>query len=62
MEVRRVTGTSRLLFKIFHDGKEIFWAREGVESDPTSKVKYIVTFQAIDRNVRQGTHCLSCIC
>jgi hypothetical protein len=27
-----------------------------VESDPTSEVNYIVTFQSIDMNVRKGTH------
>jgi hypothetical protein len=54
--VRGVDGTSQLLFKIFRDGKEIFRAQEGVESDPTSEVNYIATFQAIDMNVRKGTH------
>jgi hypothetical protein len=54
--VRGVTETSQLLFKIFRDGKEIFRAQEGVEADPTSEQNYIVTFQAIDRNVGQGTH------
>jgi len=54
--VRGVMGTSQILFKIFRDGKEIFRAQEGVESDPTSEVNYIVTFQAIDTNVGEGTH------
>jgi len=51
-----VSGTSQILFKIFRDGKEIFRAQEGIESDTTSEVNYIVTFQAIDMNVGQGTH------
>lgn len=54
--VRGVTGTSQILFKIFRDGVEIFRAQEGIESDPTSEVNYIVTFQAIDTNVRAGMH------
>ncbi|MDR7240861.1 exosporium protein C [Neobacillus drentensis] len=54
--VRGVRGTSQILFKIFRDGKEIFRAQEGIESDTTSEVNYIVTFQAIDMNVGQGTH------
>ncbi|EKN68683.1 exosporium protein C [Schinkia azotoformans] len=54
--VRGVTGTSQLLFKIFRDGREIFRAQEGVESDPTSEVNYIATFQAIDTNVGAGKH------
>lgn len=54
--VRGVSGTSQILFKIFRDGKEIFRTQEGVESDPTSEVNYIVTFQAIDTNVRMGSH------
>lgn len=54
--VRGVTGTSQLLFKIFRDGKEIFRSQEGVESDSESEVNYIVTVQAIDTNVRGGSH------
>ncbi len=54
--VRGVTGTSQLLVKIFRDGKEIFRAQEGVESDVTSEVNYVVTVQAIDTNVGQGSH------
>jgi hypothetical protein len=54
--VRGVSGTSQILFKIFRDGKEIFRAQEGVESDPTSEVNYIVTVQAINMNVGQGVH------
>ncbi|NEU30554.1 exosporium protein C [bacterium LRH843] len=54
--VRGVTGTSQLLFKIFRDGREIFSAQEGVESDPESEVNYIVTFQGIDMHAGRGTH------
>ncbi len=50
------SGTSQILFKIFRDGKEIYRAQEGVESDPTSEVNYIVTIQAIDKNLGQGSH------
>lgn len=54
--VRGVSGTSQILFKIFRDGREIFRSQEGVESDPESEVNYIVTVQAIDTNVGQGSH------
>jgi hypothetical protein len=54
--VRGISGTSQLLFKIFRDEKEIFRAQVGVESDPTSEVNYIATFQAIDMDVEKGTH------
>jgi hypothetical protein len=54
--VRGISGTSQILFKIFRDGKVIFSAQEGVESDPTSEVNYIATFQAIDTNVKKGSH------
>ena len=36
--VRGLSGTSQILFKILRDGKEIFRAQEGVESDPSSEV------------------------
>lgn len=54
--VRGLMGTSQILFKIFRDGKEIFRAQEGIESDPESEVNYIVTVQAIDTNVGAGSH------
>ncbi|QED49313.1 hypothetical protein [Cytobacillus dafuensis] len=54
--LRGISETSQILFKIFRDGKEIFRAQEGIEADPTSEVNYIVTFQAIDKNVRKGSH------
>ncbi|MBS4177026.1 exosporium protein C [Lederbergia citrea] len=54
--VHGVTGTSQILFRIFRDGRQIFNTQVGVESDPTSEVNYVETFQAIDFNVGQGTH------
>ncbi|SES17566.1 exosporium protein C [Psychrobacillus sp. OK032] len=54
--VHGVTGTSQILFRIFRDGREIFNTQVGVESDTTSEVNYVETFQAIDFNVGQGTH------
>ncbi|MEH7515111.1 exosporium protein C [Gottfriedia acidiceleris] len=54
--VQGLIETSQILFKIFRDGKEIFRAQNGIESDPTSEVNYIVTFQAIDKNVGEGKH------
>jgi hypothetical protein len=54
--VRGIDETSQILFKIFRDGKEIYRAQEGIESDPTSEVNYIVTIQAIDTNVGEGSH------
>ncbi|UNK18848.1 exosporium protein C [Paenibacillus sp. N3/727] len=50
--VRRISG---ILFKIFRDGKEIFNTRQDVESASFSQ-PYVVTFQAIDKNVKSGTH------
>ncbi|WP_042351543.1 hypothetical protein [Bacillus massiliigorillae] len=54
--LRGLVETSQILFKIFRDGQEIFRAQQGIESDPTSEVNYIVTFQAIDKNVGRGQH------
>lgn len=54
--LRGLIGTSQILFKIFRDDVEIFRAQEGIESDPESEVNYIVTFQAIDKNVGRGNH------
>jgi hypothetical protein len=54
--VRGITGTSQILFKIFRDGNEIFRAQEGIEADPESELNYIATVQAIDTNVRGGSH------
>lgn len=54
--VRGISGTSQILFRILRDGNEIIRTQEGVESDPTSEVNYIATFQAIDTNVGRGSH------
>ncbi|MET3293117.1 exosporium protein C [Brevibacillus fluminis] len=53
--VRGVTGIAQILFRIFRDGREIFNTLQGIESTG-SEQNYVVTFQAIDRNVRSGTH------
>jgi hypothetical protein len=53
--VRGVIGIAQILFRIFRDGKEIFNTQQGIES-AGSEENYAVTFQAIDRNVRSGTH------
>jgi len=53
--VRGVTGIAQILFRIFRDGVEIFNTQQGIES-AGSEENYVVTFQAIDRNVRSGNH------
>ncbi|UVI33656.1 exosporium protein C [Paenibacillus spongiae] len=53
--VRGVTGIAQILFRIFRDGVEIFNTVQGIES-AASEQNYAVTFQAIDRNVRSGSH------
>ncbi|MFD0680026.1 MULTISPECIES: exosporium protein C [unclassified Paenibacillus] len=53
--VRGVTGIAQILFRILRDGVEIFNTQQGIESTG-SEQNYAVTFQAIDRNVRAGTH------
>jgi len=53
--VRGVTGIAQILFRIFRDGTEIFNTRQGIESAGSER-NYAVTFQAIDRNVRSGSH------
>ncbi|MCD9024644.1 exosporium protein C [Cohnella silvisoli] len=53
--VQGVTGIAQILFRIFRDGVEIFNTQQGIES-VGSEQNYAVTFQAIDRNVRSGTH------
>ncbi|BFH62828.1 exosporium protein C [Paenibacillus azoreducens] len=53
--VRGVTGIAQILFRIFRDGIEIFNTQQGIES-AGSEQNYAVTFQAIDKNVRPGTH------
>lgn len=53
--VRGVTGIAQILFRILRDGREIFNTQQGVESSG-SEQNYVVTFQAIDANVRSGNH------
>lgn len=53
--VRGVTGIAQILFRIFRDGIEIFNTMQGIES-VGSEQNYVVTFQAIDKNVRSGRH------
>lgn len=53
--VRGITGISQIKFRIFRDGVQIFNTVQGIES-AGSEQNYVVTFQAIDRNVRAGTH------
>jgi hypothetical protein len=53
--VRGITGIAQIRFRIFRDKKEIFNTQQGVES-AGSEENYVVTFQAIDSNVRSGTH------
>ncbi|MCJ8010226.1 exosporium protein C [Paenibacillus sp. KQZ6P-2] len=53
--VKGVTGIVQILFRIFRDGVEIFNTQQGIES-AGSEQNYAVTFQAVDRNVKAGTH------
>lgn len=53
--VRGITGIAQILFRIFRDGKEIFNTLQGIESTG-SEQNYAVTFQAIDKNVKSGSH------
>ncbi|WP_374017633.1 exosporium protein C [Paenibacillus thiaminolyticus] len=53
--VTGVTGIAQILFRIFRDGVEIFNTQQGIES-AGSEQNYAVTFQAIDKNVRSGSH------
>ncbi|AUM64342.1 MULTISPECIES: hypothetical protein [Brevibacillus] len=56
--VRGITNISQILFRIFRDGIEIFNTLVGIESTD-SEQNYVVTFQAIDSNVRSGCHVYS---
>lgn len=47
-------GTGSVLFRIFRDGHEIYYAREGFESG--FEKYYLTTLQAIDAGVAPGTH------
>ncbi|GIP23477.1 exosporium protein C [Paenibacillus sp. J22TS3] len=48
------TGTGSVLFRIFRDGREIYYARQGFEAG--FEKYYLTTQQAIDSNVAAGTH------
>ncbi|WP_274361942.1 exosporium protein C [Paenibacillus thermotolerans] len=53
--VRGVTGIAQIRFKIWRNGRHIYTAQQGIESSGSER-NYVVTFQAIDRNVAAGTH------
>lgn len=52
--VRGVTGISQLRFRLFRNGLQIYTTQTGVESIGSER-NYVMTFQAIDRNV-SGFH------
>lgn len=54
--VQGVSGTSKILFKFYRDGVEIYTTEKIVEPDPASDKNYIAKIQCIDRNVRDGSH------
>ncbi|RUT31692.1 exosporium protein C [Paenibacillus zeisoli] len=47
-------GTGSILFRIFRDGHEIYYARQGFET--SFEKYYLTTLQAIDPGVVAGTH------
>jgi len=47
-------GTGSVLFRIFRDGREIYYSRQGFEAG--FEKYYLTTQQAIDSNVAAGTH------
>lgn len=53
--VRGVSGTAQILFRIFRGSTQIFNTIQGIENGGDEE-NYVVTFQAIDRNVATGTH------
>ena len=53
--IKGVTGIAQVVFRIFRDDQEIFVAQQGIESADSEQF-YIVTFQAIDKNVKAGYH------
>ncbi|GFZ78244.1 hypothetical protein GCM10008018_24680 [Paenibacillus marchantiophytorum] len=52
--LRGDAGTGSVLFRIFRDGHEIYYARLGIEA--SFEKYYIPTLQAIDVNPPQGSH------
>lgn len=53
--IKGITGIAQVIFRIFRDDQEIFVAQQGIESTDSEQF-YIVTFQAIDKNVKAGSH------
>ena len=49
-----VTGTGSVLFRVFRDAQEIYYAREGFEA--FFEQFYVTTLQIIDINVAPGAH------
>ena len=52
--VRGDVGNGSLLFRIFRDGQEIYYARQGIESG--FKKYYVLTLQTIDGGAAPGLH------
>ncbi|WP_429749529.1 MULTISPECIES: exosporium protein C [unclassified Bacillus (in: firmicutes)] len=53
--IKGITGIAQIVFRVFRDDQEIFMAQQGIESVDSEQF-YIVTFQAIDTNVKAGSH------
>ncbi|MGG2015033.1 exosporium protein C [Bacillus sp. S10(2024)] len=53
--IKEINGIAQVVFRIFRDDQEIFVAQQGIESNDSEQF-YIVTFQAIDTNVKAGSH------
>ncbi|EEM05486.1 exosporium protein C [Bacillus pseudomycoides] len=53
--VEGVTNIAQIVFRIFRDNTEIFNTQVGIESTDSEQF-YAVTFQAIDKDLRSGTH------
>ncbi|WP_019637346.1 hypothetical protein [Paenibacillus fonticola] len=49
-----LTGVPRILFRIFRDGHEIYYAAQGVEANFESL--NLTTLTAVDTNVASGVH------
>lgn len=49
-----VAGISRVLFRVFRDGQEIFYGLQGVEAG--FEAYYLVSFNVIDPDVPVGVH------
>ncbi len=53
--IKGITGIAQVVFRIFRDDQEIFVSQQGIESNDSEQF-YIVTFQAIDKNLKPGSH------